>query len=84
MRLEYQSTESFLSSICVKHTLISINYHLINYHLIIHTHNPYIASFFWVKKLQVKKQQLESNMEETGSKLGKECVKEVSIVTLFL
>lgn len=79
MRLEYQSTESFLSSICVKHTLISINYHLI-----IHTHNPYIASFFWVKKLQVKKQQLESNMEETGSKLGKECVKEVSIVTLFL
>ena len=79
IRLEYQSTESLLSSICVKNTLISINYHLI-----IHTHNPYIASFFWVRKLQVKKQQLEPNMEQTGSNPGKECAKDVSIVTLFV
>ena len=32
---------------------------------------------FWEICMQVKKQQLEPNMEQTGSKLGKEYVKAV-------
>ena len=39
---------------------------------------------YWEICMQVKKQQLEPNMEQqTGSKLGKECVK-LYIVTLFI
>ena len=37
----------------------------------------------WETCMQVKKQQLEPNMEQTGSKLGKECIK-LYIVTLLI
>ena len=45
---------------------------------------PYQFPASWETNVQVKKQQLELNMEQqTGSKLGKECVK-LYIVTLFI
>ena len=39
----------------------------------------------WEICMQVKKQQLELDMEQqTGSKLGKEYIKAIYIVTLFI
>ena len=67
------------SSMCKKY---SDKYKLSSY-------NPYPQSIysilFGVRKLQVKKQQLESNMEQqTGSKLGKECVNDVCCHPVYL
>ena len=43
-----------------------------------------LSSETWEICMQVKKQQLEPDMEHTGSKLGKECIKAVYCHPVYL